>query len=68
MFDKKKPKRFIVKEEQSLGMTGALQIIVDTQTGVNYLNTIGMSVNGLTPLIGSDGKIIIDPVGDYDGK
>ena len=41
MFSKeKKPKRFIVKEEQAIGLSG-IRILIDTKTGVNYLNTIG---------------------------
>lgn len=58
MFEKKekKAKRFITKDGQSLGM-GAVQIIVDTVTGVNYLNTVGGSANGLTPLLDSTDEI-----------
>lgn len=60
MFEKKE-KRFIVKEEQALGL-GAVQIIVDRVTGVNYLNTIGASMTGITPLLDSSGKVVIDVV------
>ena len=60
MFGKeKKEKRFIIKEEQSIGF-GALYIIVDTQTGVNYLTTFGNGLNGMTPLLDSDGKVVVD--------
>lgn len=61
MFEKKekKAKRFVVKEEQTLGM-GAVQIIVDTVTGVNYLNTCGTPYAGLTPLLDDKGNVIID--------
>ena len=59
MRDKKK--RFVVKEEQSLGF-GAVQIVVDTETGVNYLLTIGTGVSGLTPLLDRNGTVVIDPV------
>ncbi len=63
MFEKKekKTKRFVVKEEQGLGM-GAVQIIVDTVTGVNYLNTVGTSFTGITPLLDSKGNVIIDEI------
>lgn len=66
MFEKKekKTKRFVVKEEQGLGMAGAVQIIVDTVTGVNYLNTVGSSMNGITPLLDSKGNVIIDEISD----
>ena len=60
MFGKeKKEKRFVIKEEQSLGF-GAVYIVVDTQTGVNYLTTVGTGLNGMTPLLGSDGKVVVD--------
>ncbi len=66
MFDKKekKTKRFVVKEEQGLGMVGAVQIIIDTVTGVNYLNTVGSSMTGITPLLDSKGNVIIDEILD----
>lgn len=64
MFEKKekKAKRFVVREEHGLGMAGAVQIIVDTVTGVNYLNTVGASMTGITPLLDSNGKVIIDEI------
>ncbi len=58
--EKKKDKRFVVKEEQGLGMAGAVQIIVDTITGVNYLNTIGTTMAGITPLLDDKGNVVID--------
>ena len=62
MFGKeKKPKRFKLMEEEGFGL-GAVRIIIDTKTGVNYLNTLGEGNSGLTPLIGEDGKIVITPV------
>ncbi|MDE5765013.1 MAG: hypothetical protein K2I00_08630 [Ruminococcus sp.] len=63
MFEKKekKSKRFVVKEEQLLGM-GAVQIIVDTVTGVNYMNTVGSGTSGLTPLLDSNGNVVVDEI------
>lgn len=63
MFEKKekKEKRFVIKESQSLGMS-AIQIIVDTATGVNYLNTISTSSSGLTPLLDNHGNVIVDSI------
>ncbi|MDE6035075.1 MAG: hypothetical protein K2G36_04115 [Ruminococcus sp.] len=60
MFEKseKKPKRFIVKEEQNIGFS-AIQIIVDTITGVNYIHIMGEG-NGITPLLDDKGNIVID--------
>ena len=56
---KKKEKRFGIKEEQSLGLSG-LTIIVDTKTGVNYIAGSGFSLTGITPLLDENGKVVID--------
>ncbi|MDE5834119.1 MAG: hypothetical protein K2H26_01205 [Ruminococcus sp.] len=66
MFEKKE-KRFIVKESHGLGM-GAVQVIVDTATGVNYLNTVGGSSQGLTIMRDADDKIIVDDVSKFQEK
>lgn len=58
MFDKKE-KRFKVKSEENVGF-GALQIIVDTQTGVNYILVVGGGMTGITPLLDSDGDVVVD--------
>lgn len=58
MFEKKE-KRFKVKEGQSLGM-GTITIIVDTATGVNYLNTVSAGMGGLTPLLDKNENVVID--------
>ncbi|MDE6092637.1 MAG: hypothetical protein K2F73_04590 [Ruminococcus sp.] len=65
MFEKKekKAKRFVVKEEQGLGF-GAVQVIVDTVTGVNYLNTLGNGTGGLTPLLDDKGNVVIDEISE----
>lgn len=57
---KEKPeKRFIIKEQQSLGLC-ALAIVADSQTGVNYIVTMDSSPNYVTPLLDADGKPVID--------
>lgn len=58
MFEKKE-KRFKVKFEESFGL-GAIQILVDTATGVNYLLTLGSGMNGLTPLLDENGDVVVD--------
>lgn len=58
MFNKEK--RFITKEDYSLGLDTGAYIIVDVKTGVNYLLTIGTGLNGITPLLDSNGKVVID--------
>lgn len=61
MFGKdKKDKRFVIKEEQALRFFGALYVVVDTETGVNYLMTVGTGQNGITALLDSEGKVIVD--------
>lgn len=66
MFGKeKKPKRFRVALEESMGF-GAVRILVDTETGVNYLNTLGEGNSGLTPLLDENGKIVITPVSELE--
>lgn len=62
MFGKeKKAKRFVVKEEESLCF-GAVYIVVDTKTGVNYIMTVGTGINALTPLLDSDGSVVVDNI------
>jgi hypothetical protein len=53
--------RFIVTYEQKIEKTfslGSLQILVDTETGVNYINTVGESYSGLTPLLDENGNVV----------
>lgn len=60
----KKEKRFIVKEEQSFYF-GAILVVVDTATGVNYLVTYGSGANGVTPLLDANGNVVIDSTARY---
>lgn len=60
----KKEKRFVIKEQQDLGF-GAMYVVVDTRTGVNYLATVGMAVSGVTPLLDSNGNVVIDSTAQY---
>lgn len=55
-----KEKRF--KLIYSQGTMDVQRILVDTETGVHYLQTITGSGSGLTILLGSDGKPLIKPV------
>ncbi|WP_214851369.1 DUF6440 family protein [Exiguobacterium sp. s193] len=52
-------KRFVLKSKQHLS-GGIIKIVVDTQTGVNYLMTSGLGVSGMTPLLDQDGKVVVD--------
>lgn len=55
---KSKEKRFKIKEEEIIGLT-SIKIIVDTVTGVNYIQ-IGDA--GATPLLDADGNVVIDTI------
>ena len=52
-------KRFEIMENE--GVAKAVYIIVDKETGVNYLFSKFSNAGGLCPLLDSDGKPIITP-------
>lgn len=56
-----KEKRFEVVYQQ--GTMDVLKVIVDTQTGVQYLEMQAGYAGGLTPLLGREGKPLLAPVG-----
>ena len=59
----KKEKRFIKTYSHGGGFSGpATYVLVDKQTGVNYLYASGSYGGGVTPLLDRDGKPIITPV------
>lgn len=58
MFEKKE-KRFVVKSTEGF-RTGDLSVIVDRQTGVNYLAFVGMESSSFLPLLDRDGKPLAD--------
>ena len=64
----KKYERFIVKEAGGsvLKDSGVQMILVDKETGVNYLMVKSGYGTGITPLLEADGKPIITPVNEID--
>ena len=60
----KKDKRFI--EVYSEGSITVTQILVDKQTGVNYLFHASGYAGGLTPLLKPDGTPVVTPVSRYE--
>ena len=63
MAKEKKEKRFIVTQTQSGGFTSpGLYVLVDKETGVNYVYAAGGYGGGLTVLLDREGKPIITPV------
>ena len=51
--------RFDIKDRENLGLFTDARVIVDKETGVNYLFVACGSSGGLTPLLDSDGKPIV---------
>ena len=60
----KKDKRFI--EAYSEGSLTVTKILVDKQTGVNYLFHASGYAGGLTPLLKADGTPVVTPVSRYE--
>ena len=53
--------RFIIREKHggSLKESGLMKVIVDRETGVNYLFIQSGYAGGLTPLLDAEGKPVI---------
>ena len=56
-------KRF---KKLSQGMLSGFDIIIDTETGVNYLFYASGYAGGLTVLLNSEGKPVITPKNELD--
>lgn len=52
-------KRFEIVEKS--GIAEGTRIIVDTETGVQYLMAHWTNIGGLTVLVDKDGKPLLDP-------
>ena len=61
MVKPKKDKRFIVKEQQG-GFTIGATVLVDKQTGVNYLYANSGYGGGLTVMVDALGHPIVTPI------
>ena len=57
-----KDKRFIIKEKDIGWASVGTYVLVDKQTGVNYLFAASGYSGGLTALLDADGKPIITPI------
>jgi len=59
----KKENRFIKVYSQGGGFTGpGFYVLVDKQTGVNYVYASGGYGGGITPLLNRDGTPVVTPV------
>lgn len=54
--------RFVVQYKQGGAFSGITKVLVDTQTGVNYLWYNEGYAGGLTPLLDREGKPIVTSV------
>jgi len=61
MFGKESNRRFEVVHEEGLLGTG-FKIVVDKETGVNYLYCWASYGGGITPLLDRDGKPVISSI------
>jgi hypothetical protein len=59
MAEKKEP-RFVEKKIAKSILNDVAEILVDTETGVNYLVVSTGFGGGVTPLLDSNGKVVID--------
>lgn len=59
MFEKRK-ERFTVKSSEGF-RGGDLSVLVDGQTGVQYLAYVGMEGSSIIPLLDRDGKPLVEP-------
>ena len=57
-----KDKRFIVKKPQNIYPFLSSYVLVDKETGVNYLYACSGYSGGLTVLLDADGKPIVTPI------
>ena len=62
----KKEKRFEITYQQ--GALDPIEILVDRETGVNYLFRHSGYAGGLTPLLDREGKPVVTPFADRTGK
>ena len=60
MAKEKKHKRFV--KTYSNGALSGIQIIVDKETGVNYLFKNDGYAGGLCPLVDAEGKPVVTPI------
>ena len=63
----KKEKRFEAVYTQD-GFANTAVILVDRQTGVNYLFCQSGYAGGLTPLLDREGKPVITPISTIEGE
>ena len=66
MFEKK-PRRYVIKYAESHDFT-SIQILVDRQTGVNYLLLNQGQGVSVTPLLDANGQIVRDKPENWENE
>ena len=56
-----KNKRFVWEKQKTTGLMKQISIIIDAETGVNYMFVQEGYAGGLTPLLDKNGKPVITP-------
>jgi hypothetical protein len=65
--DRDREKRFVAVYKQGGELSDyCVSILVDRETGVNYLYTQSGYSGGLTPLLDADGRAVVTPVETKD--
>ena len=57
----KKKKRFEITYKQG-GLVDVIEILVDQETGINYLFRTNGNAGGMTPLLDREGKPVVSPI------
>lgn len=58
--NKNKTNRFIIKSVETVPKFGQIRILVDRETGVNYLHSWVGGGSSITPLLDENGEVIVD--------
>ena len=63
----KKEKRFEIAYQQG-GLIDIIEVLVDRETGVNYLFRTNGNAGGMTPLLDREGKPVVTPLANRTEK
>lgn len=59
MFNKDDEEKRFIKVFRERSVTQTIEIILDTETGVNYMYVSAGSGRTITPLLGPDGNVVV---------
>lgn len=58
--EKKESTRFYIKSVENIPKLGRMTVIVDRETGVNYIHSWVGTGSGITPLLDANGEVVVD--------